>query len=39
MQKISIMLCAVGKSLDSKKRSIVKVVTADIAGGDGASEN
>jgi hypothetical protein len=37
MQKIIIMLSAVARSLDSKRRSIVKVVTADIAVGDGAS--
>jgi hypothetical protein len=33
------MLCAVGKSLDSRRRSIVKVVIVGTVVGDGVSEN
>jgi hypothetical protein len=39
MRKISIMRSVADRSLDSKRRSIVKVVTVDIVVGDGASEN
>jgi hypothetical protein len=35
MQKINIMRSAADRNLDSRRRSTVKVVTVDIAVGDG----